>query len=121
MQWIGIALGGALGAVSRYGLSQLLLLYLPAHYFFVATMAVNLAGCFAFGLLIPFISHAVFKFFVLVGFLGSFTTFSAFHYENYLLIKEQAYVPMLLNIGLSVILGLVACILGVKLASILLN
>ena len=72
--FISVALGGALGAVTRYivGLS----LGFP-----YATLSVNVLGCFFMGFLFVYFENKGFdrwQPFVVIGFLGGFTTFSAF-------------------------------------------
>lgn len=82
MDWRSVALvaaGGAAGAVARFGVSTLL----ATKGFPWATLAVNLAGCLAIGLLVqpgqP--GHAV-RLWAVVGFLGAFTTLSTYGFET---------------------------------------
>ncbi len=92
MNWLLVAAGGALGSVARYGAARLWPLGgggsgggWP-----VATLTVNLLGCFAIGLLYIWIAarpghaeHA--RLFWMTGVLGGFTTWSAFALEANLL------------------------------------
>lgn len=79
-----IALGGAVGSVSRYGLGAFV--QRLAHTGFpVGTLAVNVAGSFLVGVLAKAFMHAQthpdLKAMLIVGFCGGFTTFSAFSLE----------------------------------------
>lgn len=110
-----VFLGGGLGSVARYGLQKLNALYpIP-----VGTLAANLMGSFIVGLVIGFVSRFNSPLtphqsaFMLTGFCGGFTTFSAFSYENYLLLKSGNYslfIPYYIG---SIILGLAAVFLGI--------
>ena len=112
-----IALGGALGAVSRFllgnGLSRALGSALP-----YGTFVINIVGCFAMGLLMTIIVDremipAAWRLFLCVGFLGGFTTFSSFGYEALMLLTEGRMLAALAYAGGSVVLGLVAAGAGV--------
>lgn len=73
-----VALGGALGALARFGVYTLM----PRLEFPWATLAVNLAGSFVLGLW--FIEHGMEhgpRLLIAVGFLGAFTTLSTFSVE----------------------------------------
>lgn len=83
-----VALGGSLGAISRYLLTFFLQQAFPAYPW--GTLSVNLLGSFCAGLLLGYALLNVsppssFSLFAMTGFLGSFTTFSAFAYEIYAL------------------------------------
>ena len=112
-----IALGGALGAVSRFllgnGVSRALGSALP-----YGTFVINIVGCFAMGLLMTIIVDremlpATWRLFLCVGFLGGFTTFSSFGYEALMLLTEGRLLAALAYVGGSVVLGLVAAAAGV--------
>lgn len=113
MQILYIALGGALGAVARYVLSQTVD---NVHTSFIpwGTFSVNLLGALLIGALFVIISekqliHADFKYLLIVGVLGGFTTYSSFSLENFRLIEEGH-----LLVALSYMLGTTAsCLLGV--------
>jgi CrcB protein len=79
---LSIALGGAFGAVARYGVNAgAVAMFGPA--FPWGTLAVNIGGSFLMGVLISVFAHfwqpdAFLRSFLIIGFLGAFTTFSAF-------------------------------------------
>ena len=82
MNWIAIAIGGALGAMARYGVSTLVF-DASAQRFPYATLSVNVLGSFAMGFLFVIIAEKamlppVMRSMLMVGFLGAFTTFSTF-------------------------------------------
>jgi CrcB protein len=84
-----VALGGALGASSRFWIGELLK-NTPYPY---STWVVNLLGCFLLGFfyiyLEPFHSSwSSIKLFLFIGFLGAFTTFSTLALDSFLLLKE---------------------------------
>lgn len=121
-QWILVGAGGFLGAVSRFGVSQMMRHYYP-HPFPLATLSVNVLGCFCIGLLFShFKSHPAFPqamSFAAVGFLGAFTTFSAFGLETVELAKGGEVRLALANVAGSVILCLAAVVAGQWAAGIL--
>ena len=117
MNLMMIALGGALGAVSRFllgnAVSKAIGSALP-----YGTFVINVIGCFAMGLLMTLIVDremlpAVWRLFLCVGFLGGFTTFSSFGYEALMMLTEGRLLAVLAYVGGSVALGLVAAGLGV--------
>ena len=85
-----ILLGGALGAASRYGLSTFVNHHVAGHFPW-GTVAVNLAGAFAVGLLYEVLAGTQVPIhvrgFLFIGILGGFTTFSAFGLETATLVR----------------------------------
>ena len=83
MNIILIGFGGALGAISRYIVNEIISKYLPFQ-IPLGILSVNIIGCFLIGLLMG--SFIGIKdnnyYFFIVGFLGSFTTMSAFTYQS---------------------------------------
>lgn len=112
-------IGGALGALCRYGIGQLLsgvrLFSMP-----LGTLAVNLAGCFLLGLLTAAIErHVMLPWFteqqlkgltllLTVGFCGAFTTFSTFSSETVKAVEAgllwQSLVYVLASVGIGFVL-----------------
>jgi CrcB protein len=116
-----IALGGALGAVARYGLGTLTVELLGAGFPW-GTLAVNMVGCFLIGVVMTLMgtfdpaTRELWRFALVVGFLGSFTTFSTFSYEGMMMLREGAWMPWLGYAGGSVFGGLVMVLIGMKVA-----
>jgi len=111
MPFLSVLLGGAVGSVLRYSVGLLL----PS-----GTFLVNMTGSFLIGLLATMLpAGSPFRLLLITGFLGGFTTFSAFQWE--LLTASQNGLPLLavLNAVSSVILGFVFCWAGSALATML--
>ncbi len=113
-----IACGGAIGAVSRFGLSSLIT-SLMGHGFPYATITVNILGSLVMGFLIGFFSHYYspspeIKAFVITGLLGGFTTFSAFSLDAITLIERNNYIGAGSYVLFSVILSISAVFIGIQ-------
>lgn len=114
-----VALGGALGASGRH------LVGLWAGRAFGAgfpygTFIVNIFGSLLMGLLIGWLltreggDHL--KLFLATGFLGGFTTFSAFSLDAINLLERKAYTPFFLYVGGSVVIAIAALAVGLLIA-----
>lgn len=105
-----VAVGGAIGALSRYGLAALVVRHMNAANFPWGTFAVNLLGCALAGLFL--VCAEQFKsvdeqarLFFVTGILGGFTTFSAFGIETLGLIRRGEWLIALSYTTSSVVLG----------------
>jgi len=112
---------GMHGALSRYGISMLI----GSGEFPLATLCVNLFGCFSLAFLMQYIAKVTSlspKFISAIGtgFIGSFTTFSAFAFESSSLIQSGEYFYAGTYIFISLFGGLIGCILGYWLSDFLL-
>ena len=92
LKLLAIGLFGALGALARYGVYGLVR-QMGWHGFPWATFAVNMIGCLLFGIFVSVAEHRIVfsevtKLAMLVGFLGSFTTFSTFALDGSVLLRE---------------------------------
>ncbi|MEM7099797.1 MAG: CrcB family protein [Pseudomonadota bacterium] len=117
--WLAAAMGGALGACLR-----LLIVFVSGvtvtGLFPWATFIINIAGSFAIGLVWGLWESTQWfmewgRYFVVVGLLGGFTTFSAFSYESLSLISTGRMATAAMYIGFSVIGCIAAAWLGLKL------
>lgn len=118
-QLLLVALGGALGSAMRY----LTAILLARHYtgsIPLATLVVNVLGCFLIGLLIGLCSETTYlRLLFITGFCGGFTTFSTFTAESYVMFREGAYGLALLYIAGSVLIGLLALWIGLYVSRII--
>ena len=120
---LAIAGAGAVGALFRFGLSNGIH-RLVGRDFPYGTLLVNVVGSLLVGyffvlLLERSIATEAFRLAVLVGLLGSFTTFSTFSLETINLIRNGAHLKAALNIALNVLLCLAATWIGIVLARML--
>jgi len=117
-----LALAGAIGTLLRYGMAGWVQ---RAHgtSFPWGTLTVNVAGCFLAGFLWTLFESrwpvsGETRTVILVGFMGAFTTFSAFILESGELIRSAEWVYAFSNLAMQNILGFVALFAGIFLARI---
>ena len=109
-----VGCGGAIGAFLRYSIS----LIVKSSDFPIATLLINIVGSFVLGAVMAStlqepVSNST-KLFLATGICGGFTTFSAFAYENVLLLQMGKYDTIFLYIVLSVVLSILAAWLGFR-------
>ena len=110
-----VATGGATGAILRYILTNLSkTVFMSSVY---GTFTVNIIGCFLIGYLITSdfsknINENFVKFFLIIGLLGSFTTFSAFSLEIVDLIISKKILVALIYISISIFVCILFAYLG---------
>jgi CrcB protein len=117
--WLWVMVGGGIGSAARY-LVGLWAVHRFGASFPYGTVAVNVAGCFAIGVLAhvaatqswtPEARAAVFA-----GGLGGFTTYSSFNHETLMLLANGSAGPALANLGVTIVGGLAAGWLGLVVA-----
>jgi len=117
--FIAVASGGAIGAMMRYGVG-LAALRIVGHGFPWATLSVNVAGSFLMGALIAIFAnvwqpdHAM-KLFLITGFLGAFTTFSAFSLDAFNLYERGEVLSAIIYVTASVSFSIAALFVGLSL------
>ncbi len=115
-----VALGGAAGALGRWGVGMWTVQAWPNARWPFATIAVNLVGSFAIGILAPLLlRHEAMRLLVVTGLLGGFTTFSAFSLDTLALAQAGRWGAAALVAGLSVGGGVALCALGWRVATAL--
>lgn len=115
MHWLLVFIGGGLGAAARHGINRAGLAWLGPGFPWW-TLAINVAGSFLIGLLAGLFGaletgHNV-RLFLITGFLGGFTTFSAFSLDALTLWERGAEMQAGFYILASVILSLLAAAVG---------
>ncbi|MCR9215248.1 MAG: fluoride efflux transporter CrcB [Proteobacteria bacterium] len=122
---LSVAVGGALGACARYGVAQLMLRYLGPGYPY-GTVFVNVVGSFVMGILIELMAlkwsvSPEMRVLMITGFLGAFTTFSAFSLDVALLIERGATFAAAGYILISVVFSIGALFAGLHLMRMVLT
>lgn len=112
-----IGAGGFCGAILRYLISGGVQSWSRSVDFPYGTLAVNLMGCLVIGMFtrldeIRGILSPEMRFFIMIGLLGAFTTYSTFSNEAMNLINDRRFHLALLYVGAHVVLGLGAVLLG---------
>lgn len=122
MPYVWVSLGALLGANLRFLVTRWMAAWLGPGFPF-GTFVVNIVGCFIIGIVGSAVAARlvdrpeVVRLVVMVGFLGSLTTFSSFAWESHNLFNDGAWMRALTNIFLSLFAGLVGVRLGVQLVA----
>ncbi len=123
MSLLLIGLGGALGAVSRYLVQGWVQDFVGGRFPW-GTFAVNISGSFLLGVVFALaMDRAILtpevRVPLMVGFIGSYTTFSTLMLESWTLVEEGDIVRMLGNLVGSVLVGMVAVVAGLAIGRLL--
>jgi len=118
---IAAMLGGGIGSLARFAFGAWMVHHHPDAKIPWATLGVNLAGCLIIGLIFGWASDRWFmgiqlRYFLVTGFLGGFTTFSAFSVETVLLFRRGESLLAWGYILASVAGGLLLAWLGMKIS-----
>ena len=112
-----LASAGALGTLARYGVGVVSVATFGTTYPY-GTFFVNVLGSLLFGLLAGLSRLSLeWQTILLTGFMGGFTTFSAFAFENYQLLGQHRYCAFAVHVAGQNILGIVAVLAGFALAT----
>ncbi len=116
--YLVVALGGALGAMARYGTVTAVGRFTGLGFPW-GTITVNLVGSLVLGLLIGALAHGLHlsqeaRALVVVGFLGAFTTFSTFSLDTVTLMQRGEWTPALGYVPGSVVAGIALFFMGLR-------
>lgn len=116
-----VGVGGMIGSIARYKIGGWVLHWTSLEKFPYSTFAVNVIGCLAAGVLAGLVEKYEWfstdaRLFLFAGLLGGFTTFSAFGLDALYLVRRGEMLTAISYAGLSVILGLSAAWLGLRIA-----
>ena len=118
IQTLLVASGGAIGALSRFFLGNLFQVFFTNSFY--GTLLINIFGSFLIGYLVSLgyaknLSEDFIKYFLIIGFLGSFTTFSTFSYEVIDLFLSKKMFLSILYIFTSIFFCIIAAYIGINL------
>lgn len=117
MDYLWVALGGGLGASARYAVGD----WFVRRYgdgFPIGTFVVNVSGSLLIGVIVTLLIEQLdvdplWRRFLVIGFLGGYTTFSSYTYEAFALADEGEWGRAALYVLGSNLVGLLACVSGV--------
>jgi fluoride exporter len=123
LKYLVIGAGGFAGAVARFAVAA----WIGQRWgrsFPLGTFVINVSGSFLIGLLMYLLTEKLmvnpqWRLFLVVGFLGAYTTFSTFEYETGKLVNDGELILATLNVAGSVIAGFIALKTGEILAKII--
>jgi len=120
IRYLLVLVGGGLGAVTRYAAASAIMSRFGGK-FPLGTLVINVTGSFVIGYWMTSLTEQYqldprWRLFLVVGFLGGYTTFSSFEWETFTAVRDGALWSGMLNVLSSVVLGYVAVWLGVLLA-----
>ena len=114
---LAVAVGGAIGAIARFQLSQSFIKSFSGDFIY-NIMVANIVGCFLMGVCYEFMNlkmnvGAEWRAFFMVGVLGAFTTFSSFALDVFILVERGSYLNASMYILSSVVFSIVGLFVGI--------
>ena len=119
LNFLFVAIGGSIGASLRYFAYLFFKNYLLSNYLFLSTLFVNIVGSFLIGYTIMLmetknLSEDFIRYFLIIGVLGSFTTFSTFSIESVDLLLSKKFFHAFSYMFLSLTLCLLFTFIGLN-------
>lgn len=120
LKYLLIGTGGFIGSILRYWTSVNAYKILGEKFPY-GTFIVNALGCLLIGFIAEisenrFLISSEVRTFLMIGFLGGYTTFSTFGYETFTLLQDKDYTTAIINILLSVVVCITAVWIGALIA-----
>ena len=114
---LAVAVGGAIGAIARFQLSQSFIKSFSGDFIY-NIMVANIVGCFLMGVCYEFMNLKMnvgveWRAFFMVGILGAFTTFSSFALDVFILVERGSYLNASMYILSSVVFSIVGLFVGI--------
>jgi fluoride exporter len=118
-----IAVGGAGGAIARFLVGTYIGQRMGARFPY-GTFVINMSGSFLIGLIMTMLAERThmspqWRYFIPIGFIGAYTTFSTFEYETLRSVQDGQIIAGGLNVVLSVVIGFFLVWLGMVLGKVL--
>ena len=119
-KYLLIAIGGALGSLARFWVGSTITNRLGTKFPY-GTFVVNITACLVIGFTLALLGrraelNVAWRFLILIGFIGAYSTFSTFEWETFSNLQTGAFFIAALYVVLSVFLGLIAVWCGVLIA-----
>lgn len=116
--YLSVAIGGAIGSIIRFAISQALHRINPDHPY-IAVASVNVVGSFLIGLLAGHFTDRTqpLYLFAAIGILGGFTTFSSLSLDLLTHFQKGQAAHAIINALLQIALGLIAAVIGFNLTN----
>jgi CrcB protein len=117
VKYLMVAIGGAAGAIARFWLGGYIAERMGSKFPY-GTFVINCSGSFAIGLAVTLLAERShwnpnLRYLIPIGFVGAYTTFSAFEYETLRALQDGQIWAASLNVLLSVLIGFLSVWLGV--------
>ncbi len=112
MDYIAVGVGGMLGSITRYALGK----WISERYDTIipmGTLLINISGALLLGIVTGLYTRGNIYLLLAEGYLGAYTTFSAFMYEGFTLIQAKERRNAILYILITLILGVIGFIIGI--------
>jgi len=108
-KYFAVGVGGFVGSILRFWLATYVGQRMGTRFPY-GTFLVNISGCFLIGLVMTILTERThlsptYRYLIPIGFIGGYTTFSAFEYETLRALQDGQFTIGLLNIVLSVLVG----------------